>query len=84
MPRRGFTLSLQPEFIDPTGQSGVADINRFGGFNECVAVVDNQFCSFELKFSSEMFSYLITCRIVEVSISPPIRWPVSACHYNSR
>ena len=59
----------------------MADINRFGGLNECVAVVDSQFCSFQLKFSHEMFSHLITSRVVEVSISPPIRSQVSVCHY---
>ncbi len=59
----------------------MAEINRFGGLNEYVAVVDNQFCSFELKLSCEMFSHLITCRVVEVSISPPIRWSVSVRYY---
>ncbi len=59
----------------------MADINRFGGLEECLAVIVNQFCSFKLKFSREMFSHVITCRVVEVSISPPIRWPVSVCLY---
>ncbi|MGX8940436.1 IS4 family transposase [Symbiopectobacterium sp. Eva_TO] len=28
-----------------------------------------------------MFTHEVTCRVDEVSISPPLRWPVSVCHY---
>ncbi|MGL9724891.1 Rha family transcriptional regulator [Sodalis sp. (in: enterobacteria)] len=29
-----------------------------------------------------MFTHEVTYRVGEVRISPPIRWPVSVCHYN--
>ncbi|MGL9723629.1 hypothetical protein, partial [Sodalis sp. (in: enterobacteria)] len=50
--------------------------------NVCVAVVDNQLCGFELKFRRKMFTHEVTYRVGEVRISPPIKWPVSVCHYN--
>ncbi|MGL9724704.1 MAG: hypothetical protein ACR5LH_14770, partial [Sodalis sp. (in: enterobacteria)] len=42
----------------------------------------NQLCGFELKFRRKMFTHEVTYRVGEVRISPPIRWPVSVCHYN--
>ncbi|MGL9725155.1 MAG: hypothetical protein ACR5LH_17620, partial [Sodalis sp. (in: enterobacteria)] len=41
-----------------------------------------QLCGFELKFRRKMFTHEVTYRVGEVRISPPIRWPVSVCHYN--
>ncbi|MGL9723278.1 MAG: hypothetical protein ACR5LH_06270, partial [Sodalis sp. (in: enterobacteria)] len=41
----------------------------------------NQLCGFELKFRRKMFTHEVTYRVGEVRISPPIRWPVSVCHY---
>ncbi|MGL9723120.1 MAG: hypothetical protein ACR5LH_05370, partial [Sodalis sp. (in: enterobacteria)] len=40
-----------------------------------------QLCGFELKFRRKMFTHEVTYRVGEVRISPPIRWPVSVCHY---
>ncbi|MGL9724662.1 MAG: hypothetical protein ACR5LH_14500, partial [Sodalis sp. (in: enterobacteria)] len=42
-----------------------------------------QLCGFELKFRRKMFTHEVTYRVGEVRISPPIRWPVSVCHYTS-
>ncbi|MGL9724657.1 MAG: hypothetical protein ACR5LH_14470, partial [Sodalis sp. (in: enterobacteria)] len=44
----------------------------------------NQLCGFELKFRRKMFTHEVTYRVGEVRISPPIRWPVSVCHYTAR
>ncbi|MGL9724628.1 MAG: hypothetical protein ACR5LH_14310, partial [Sodalis sp. (in: enterobacteria)] len=41
-----------------------------------------QLCGFELKFRRKMFTHEVTYRVGEVRISPPIRWPVSVCHYS--
>ncbi|MGL9724960.1 MAG: hypothetical protein ACR5LH_16310, partial [Sodalis sp. (in: enterobacteria)] len=43
----------------------------------------NQLCGFELKFRRKMFTHEVTYRVGEVRISPPIRWPVSVCHYTA-
>ncbi|OJH81875.1 4-hydroxybenzoate transporter [Serratia marcescens] len=48
----------------------MADINRLCGLNVGIAVVDNQFCCFELKFCREMFCHWVTCGVGEVRISP--------------
>ncbi|MGL9725158.1 hypothetical protein, partial [Sodalis sp. (in: enterobacteria)] len=44
----------------------------------------NQLCGFELKFRRKMFTHEVTYRVGEVRISPPIRWPVSVCHYTRK
>lgn len=46
-----------------------------------VPMVENPLCRSELRFCREMFTHQATCRVGKVSISSPIRWPVSVCHY---
>ncbi|OJH82947.1 hypothetical protein ASJ78_03674 [Serratia marcescens] len=65
-----FPLALKSQLINPTGDSRMADINRLCGLNVGIAVVDNQFCCFELKFCREMFCHWVTCGVGEVRISP--------------